>query len=235
MEVAANSQWNVRLWPKIEELMKQEPSLKDIHAFVAFSGSEVPSLPKPQFEGLATELVKLAGQVGPTLADAEELKISFMSRSSGSSLPGIRPGWGFLPSEDWPLSAKHIAAVTFMRFPHGWHRWQCPQADTGWTRQTTGKFRDIFIGKEEKVRRVLHETTRFVPGVPIWLVIVSDRNNDMTSHLFPTSREDREELFAMIEASNYDFMKSPFDQVWLYADFGQLKLRLFPRSDEVTR
>ena len=51
----------------------------------------------------------------------------------------------------------------------------------------------------------------------------------MTSHLFPTNTEDREEIFQLIDACNYDFANSPFAEVWLYADFGQSKLKLFPR------
>jgi hypothetical protein len=39
-EVANNKRWSVRLWPKIDELRRQDESLKDIRAFVAFAGSQ---------------------------------------------------------------------------------------------------------------------------------------------------------------------------------------------------
>ena len=229
-EVAANSKWNVRLLPKIDELRKQDASLKDIYALVAFSGGEVPRLSKEDNDSLAEELVRLAGEVGSTLADSESLKISCLPRAFCLSHPVISPGWRRFPSEDWPLCARHIGSVAFSRFSHGWHRWMCPHTDAGWTRQTSDKFLGIFSEKEAKVRRALHDAARFIPGVPTWLLIVSDVSNDMTSHLFPTNQEDREELFRLIDACNYDFANSPYAEVWLYAEFGQSKLRIFPRS-----
>jgi hypothetical protein len=229
-EVAANSKWNVRLLPKIDELRKQDASLTDIYALVAFNGGKVPRLSKADNDSLAAELVRLAGEIGSTLAGSESLKISFLTRSFCLSHPIISPGWHRFPSEDWPLCARNIGSVAFSRLSHGWHRWVCPHADMGWTRQTSDKFLGIFTDKETKVRRALHDVARFMPGVPTWLLIVSDVRNDMTSHLFPTNQEDREELFQLIDACNYDWSNSLFAEVWLYAEFGQSKLRIFPRS-----
>jgi hypothetical protein len=178
--------------------------------------------------GLPAELVKLAGEVGRDLKEAESLQISFMARSFCTSQPVIQPGWHYFPSEDWPLCAKYVASVTFARFAQGWHHWTCPQADMGRTRQTSDKFHDIFTTKEAKVRTAMSDPAWFVPGVPTWLLIVSDLNNDSTSHLFPTSQEGKEELFKSINTWNFAFENSPFSEVWLYAEFGQARLRLFP-------
>lgn len=228
-EVANNSRWNVRLRPKIDELMKQDPSLKDIRAFVAFSGGEVPRLSLAVNIGLAEELVKLAGEVGGSLKETESLKLSFAARSVCTSYPVINPGWHRSASEDSPLSAKYIGAVTLSRIPGGWHRWACPQADMGWTRKSVDKFRSILSEKETKVRKAMSDPARFVPGVPTWLLIVSDVTNDQTSHFFPTSPEDKDELFQLINDCNFDFAKSPFAEVFLYAHFGKPKLRLYPK------
>ncbi len=229
-EVANNSRWNVRLWPKIDDLRKQDPALKYIYAFVAFSGNKVPRLSQAENIGLADELVKLAGEVGGNLKDTESLKLSFAARSVCTSYPVITPRWHQAASEDWPLSAKHIGAVTFSRGPDAWPRWMCPGVDMGWTQKSLDKFRSIFSEKEDKVRNAMSDSNRFVPGAPTWLLIVSDLDNDLTTHLFPTSPEDKDELFNLIHACNVDFAHSPFSQVWLYADFDKASLRLFPTS-----
>src|SRR4051812_43855238 len=178
-EVATNSRWTERLWPEIDGLRKQDPCLKDIYGFVVFSESKLPALSKAEDEGLAAELVQLANQVGSKLGDSEKLRISFAPRSFALSHPMINLGWNRYPAADWPISAKHVSAVTFTRFAHGWHRWTCPQVDAGRTRQTAVKFRSIFDEKETKVRKAWHDTVRFPPGVPTWLVIVSDLCNDL--------------------------------------------------------
>jgi hypothetical protein len=161
-------------------------------------------------------------------------KISFLARADLVSYPIIQtlqPHWNFFPKEEWPLCSLHVAAVTFSKEPCDWPRWTCPQVDAGWTRQTTAKFRSIFDDKEAKVRKVWHDASRFSPAVPTWLVIVSDLYNDLTSHLFPGSQDDREELFASIKECKYEFAHSPFAEVWLYADFNHSKLRIFPSSE----
>jgi hypothetical protein len=86
------------------------------------------------------------------------------------------------------------------------------------------------VKKEAKVRKAMRDPARFVPGVPTWLLIVSDVTNDLTSHLFPTSQEDKDKLFKLINDCNFDFGNSPFAEVWLYADFGKRKLRLYPTT-----
>jgi hypothetical protein len=116
-EVNYNSRWNVRLRPKIDELMKQDPALKDIRAFVAFSNSEVPVLTQTENIDLAEELVTLAREVGGSLTENESLKLSFAARAVCTSYPVISPGWHRFASEDSPLSAKYIGAVTFTSSP----------------------------------------------------------------------------------------------------------------------
>lgn len=227
-EVGRNSKWNDRLWPKIDDLRKQDPALKDISACVPFSAGKVPRLSEEENIGLAEELVKLAGEVRKGLKESDSLKVSFAARSVCTPVPVPGSPWNQLPSEDWPISAKHISAVTFTRLAHGWHRWTCPFADMGWTQKSRDKFRSIFTKKEAKVRKGLSVPTRFVPGVPTWLLIVSDVMNDQTSHLFPSSPEDKDELFQLFNACNFDFANSPFSEVWLYADFDKRKLRLHP-------
>ncbi len=97
-----------------------------------------------------------------------------------------------------------------------------------WFRVRAATFGSIFDDKDSKVREVLHDIKRFPPDVPLWLIIISDVVNDMTSHLFPSSKEDRDDLFRAIHESGYDLTASPFTEVWLYAASGRLKLRFFP-------
>lgn len=230
-QVATNSRWRERLWPKVDVLRRKDCSLRDILGFVVFSDSTLPALNKREDEQLADELVRIAKHVGSMLGDSEELKISFSLRTVVASYPVISPGWIFFPSDEWPLCSQHIAAVTFSRIACGWHRWTCPQVDAGWTQITTEKFRSIFDEKEAKVRKACHDVSRFPLGVPTWLVIVCDLFNDLTTHLYPGSEADREELFQAIQQCNYDFAQSPFAEVWLYAEFAHSKLRIFPTPE----
>jgi hypothetical protein len=115
-----------------------------------------------------------------------------------------------------------------MRVPDQWPRWTCPQTDAGYTQITAGRFRRIFDDKDSKVREACQDIQRFPPGVHLWLVIVSDMPTDLTSHLFPTNEEDREELFRAMHESGYEFSTSAFAEIWLYSEFSGEKLQLFP-------
>ena len=195
---------------------------------MVFSDNKLPGLRNREVEQLADEIVILAEQVTPTLGTSGELKVSFAPRSDVASFPVIRPGWHRFANEDWPLSSLHLTAITFSKFSVSWPPWSCPQVNTGYSRVRAATFGSIFDEKDSKVRKVLQDIKRFPPDVPLWLVIISDVFNDITSHLFPSSKEDRDELFRTIHESGYDLTMSPFTEVWLYAEFGRLKLRIFP-------
>ena len=227
-QVATNARWAKVLWPKVDELRKNQAALQGIHGFVVFSDNKLPPLRRQETDQFADELVRLAEQVSPTLGAAGELKISFLPRTDLERLPFNFPGLCLLPKEDWPLISQHLGAVTFMRVPDRWPRWACPQTDAGYSQMTSERFGRIFDDKDSKVREARQDVHRFPSGLPLWLVIVSDLLNDLTSHLFPSNEEDREELFKAVRESGYDFSSSAFTEIWLYSEFSGQKLRLFP-------
>lgn len=232
-QVATNARWAKDLWPRVDALRRREAALSGILGFVVFSDNKLPSLRRQDSDQFAGELVRLAGQVSQELLATDKLKISFSPRTDPARPPFIKPGWCLLPNEDWPLISQHLVVVTFkrvldQRVLDQWPRWTCLQTDAGWTQMTSGRFRRIFDDKDSKVRKACQHVQRFPPGVPLWLVIVCDMLNDMTSHLFPTNKEDREELFRAMRESGYDFSSSAFTEIWLYSDFSGHKLRLFP-------
>ncbi len=227
-QVATNSRWSKGLWPKVDVLRRKTIALRDIYGFVAFSDSRLPGLRKREAEQFADEIVRLAEHVAPTLSASGDLEVSFAPRADDISFPVIRPGWHRFAKEVWPLSSLHLRAITFSKVPFTWPRWSCDQTIAGWTSVRAATFGSIFDDKDSKVREVLHDIKRFPPDVPLWLIIISDVVNDMTSHLFPSSKEDRDDLFRAIHESGYDLTASPFTEVWLYAASGRLKLRFFP-------
>jgi hypothetical protein len=228
-KVATTKRWATELWPRIDAIRRTNAELGDIYGFVVFSDQILPSLRKPEADQFATEIVALAVQVGRPLDVGRERKISFLPRADALKYPFIPPVWQLLPKEDWPTASKHIEAVTFRKLPlPTWERWTCPQTDAGFTNIAATQFRSILEEKDRKVREVLEDTQRFPPDVPLWLVIIADMMNDLTSHLFPTNDEDRTELLGAIRNAGYDFRSSSFEAVWLYSDFSRSKLRLFP-------
>jgi hypothetical protein len=216
------------LWPKVDELRRNQVTLQGIYGFVVFSDNKLPPLRRQEADQFADELVTLAAQISQALGAAGELKISFLPRADLERLPFTLPGLRLFPNEDWPLIPQHLGAVTFTRIPDRWPRWACPQTDAGYTQMQSGRFRRIFDEKDLKAREASQDVQRFPPGVPLWLVIVSDLMNDLTSHLFPTNREDTQELFRSMRESRYDFSSSAFAEIWLYSEFSHQKLRLFP-------
>ncbi len=226
--VAMTSRWAKSLWPLIDVERKANQALANIHGFIVFSDMQLPSFRRRDAQAFSTELLRLATQVEGTLGATEERKISFLPRADIATVSVIPPNWHMLPKEDWPLASLHISAVTFSRMLGRWTRWVCPQADAGYSTALSSRFRSIFEAKDAKVREGLHDKQRFPEKVPIWLVIVTDMLNDMSSHMFPTSNEDSRELEQVIRDTGYTLGDSPFEAVWLYSEFSQNKRRLLP-------
>jgi len=86
-EVASNKRWTERLWPKVDELRRKDPSAKNILGFIVFSNSKLPTLNRADDEQLADELVRLAKQVGSTLGNSEHLKNLFLGPCGPCFLP----------------------------------------------------------------------------------------------------------------------------------------------------
>jgi hypothetical protein len=226
-EVATSDRWANLLWPKVDELRRKDDALKAVGAWVNFFDTKLPSLGKKEIEQFANELVELARQVTSTLGSSEDLKISFSPRSTTGKYPVIQCGWHRFPGEDWPLISLHLNTVKFTKTPVVWPRWHCYQTDSGWMSLKVETFGKIFEDKERKVRNKLGAGIQ-TRGVPLWLVIVSDLLNDLSSHVFPSNEWDSEELFRIIRATGYDFAGSPFSQVWLFSEFTRQKIRLDP-------
>jgi hypothetical protein len=230
-QVAKTMRWATGLWPKVDARRRTDVMLGDIYGFVVFSDQKLPSLTKREVDQFAGELVALAGQVARRLGVGDERKIHFLPRADAVSHPFVPPVLHLLPKEDWPTISEHIEAVTFRKLPLStWERWMCPQTDAGFTNIDAAQFRRDLEKKDLKIREVFQDLQRFPPNVPLWLVIIADMTNDMTSHLFPTNDEDRTELIGAIRSAGYNFANSPFDAVWLYSDFCQLRLQLFPAT-----
>jgi hypothetical protein len=226
--VAMTSRWAKSLWPLIDQERRAHQALEHIYGFVVFSDMQLPSFRRRDAQAFSTELLRLATHVESTLTPTEERKISFLARSDVATVPIIPPNWHVLPREDWPLISPHIGAVTFSRMLGRWTRWVCPQTDAGYSSALSSRFRSIFEEKDAKVREGLQDKQRFPGNVPIRLVIVTDMLNDMSSHVFPASNEDRRELEQVIRDTGYTLGGSLFESVWLYSEFSKNKLRLLP-------
>ncbi|WP_148597528.1 hypothetical protein [Aquisphaera giovannonii] len=227
-QVRASDKWNNRLWPKIDDLRRQEAILKGIMGSVAFKDINALRLNQEQYSTLATEIVELARSISPNLDDHERVKATFAETADTAPVSIIDPRWLQVSAKLLPLAAKSLLSVTYSKHPVDWQPWSCPQIDAGWSKVSAEKFRSILEEKSAKVWKNSGDPSRYPPGASSWLLIICDEVNDMSAHVFPSDSVARTALLQTIANCGFDFEKSPFNEIWLFSEFRQSKLRLFP-------
>ncbi|MFO1429551.1 MAG: hypothetical protein U1F76_05330 [Candidatus Competibacteraceae bacterium] len=185
---------------------------------------------KKHHKTLAAEFVQLAELLMLRLAEnGQRIKVSFNRSDKISPSRLIQRGWEWLPKEEWPTLAMHVSWVRVDRMDQvSWPPWDCPQIDTGFAYYSEVEFRRIFECKQKKVRDAMAEGKFDASLGPLWLLIVCDNRDDITSHIYPTDSSDIEQLREVVAASEFNFQDSPFQQVWLFSRLLGAKYRLFP-------
>jgi hypothetical protein len=210
--VTAEARWG-KLDRVIGEARRRKPSLKNVAAWLHFKD---PCFPRDRdHRRVAEALVAAVEAALPLVPPDQRVKVSFVPRVDVSILPTNPIGeWVFLASEDHPVAAEHIDSVG-LELDSGWEwpGWYCLPMLGGWNSPSADGFRHILECKRDKAAKYDSK------GIPLWLLIVAEVENDHESHVFPRGEGDLDYLREQVSVTGFDFAASPFQQVWLFSEF----------------
>lgn len=216
-----DSRWQVELLPAIEAARQANPAIKSIAAWFDFKDVRLPK--NRDHRAVARALVVAAEAAMPRIPPGRSLRVGFLPRDTVSRLPAHLGGWTFLASEDFPVAAEHFNLICLESDPEWqWPCWLCPRMAGGWNTPSSDGFARIFEAKAQKAKKYNTE------GRPLWLLIVAELTNDQESHIFPRGEDYLAYLREQISATGFDFGAAAFQQVWLFSEFTEGKVRLYP-------
>jgi hypothetical protein len=238
------ARWYRGLWQCIDGLRRQKPSLKHSCARLRFHDPELPG--KRTHAQIAESVVELVETVAAQRTiDATDFQIAFQAAEAIANwrapicemFPGRKcyylaaratlgaPGAQlFLVREEWPELSPILASIDVLRTPYAaWPPWNCPDIQGAWSDPSGREFRAILRDKQEKARKYR------LSGTSLWLLIVCDVPDDVSSHIFPENGDDLTRLHDAIADSAFVFEASPFAEVWLFSQFCSSTLPIFQR------
>jgi len=114
--------------------------------------------------------------------------------------------------------------VIRLGFDPGWDGppWTCPRILGAWNASSDAEFGRILRSKAGKAKK--YDTK----SLPLWLLVVAELTNDQESHIFPRGEAYLSYLHEQVSATGFDFAAGPFQQVWLFSEFTEDKVRLYP-------
>lgn len=211
---AFQSNWN-RLWQEIDRERIQR-SLKGVHCRIDLRNEHLPS--KTRTADFVHELVCVVERATGRMAGSE-LTVNLLPANVQQWCP-TTAGEIVESSEQFPALDQHVTELHVSPSNTDWPRWTCPAAAAA------------MICPDAETFRVLAEKKGgndwCVPGARRWLLIVCGLLNDVGSHVFPDSKQDRAELEQALEPATHWLKK--FDEVWLFSEFDGRCLRLHPRA-----
>ena len=220
-----DSRWQEELLPAILTARKANPAMKSIAAEINFKDVRLPS--KRHDQSIVADLIRAVEAAIPRILPGQSLEVSFQPRETVVKCPTYAGNMTFLAAEDFPVAAEHLGIIRMESYPDWeWPPWCCPRMLCGWNSPSADEFTDILRDKEAKAQK--YDTQ----GRPLWLLIVAELANDLESHVFPREEDDLDYLREQIAATGFDFAAGPFQQVWLFSEFTQGCVRLYP-TDQV--
>jgi hypothetical protein len=218
-----DSRWQEKLLPAILTARKANSAMKSIAAEINFKDVRLPS--KRHDQSIVADLIKAVEAAIPRILPGQSLEVSFQARETVAKCPTYVGNMTFLAAEDFPVAAEHFSIVRMESHPHWeWPPWCCPRMLGGWNSPSADEFTDILRDKKGKAQK--YDTQ----GRPLWLLIVAEAANDLESHIFPREENDLDYLREQITATGFDFAAGPFQQVWLFSEFTQGSIRLYPTN-----
>lgn len=202
------------LLPKIHDYKIQFEELHDIQACLYFKDRDL--APKHEHAKIAKEVVRFALQYSSKARTDKDVQLPLFPRGDLDRLPP-----GGVAEEDWPGLRKRIARIVLRRRPGiKWPTWTCPGVNCSFISPSSQEFDAILKGKALQAGG--HNPTAH----PLWLLIVSDVPNDISSHIFPRYDHESELLQNAVTGCKFDFAHSPFAEVWLTSDESGNGIRL---------
>jgi hypothetical protein len=218
-----DTRWQEKLLPAITEARSANPALKNVAAWFDFKDVRLPK--KRDHLAVAEDLVRTVQAALPRIPPGQRVRVYFFDKATLSTIPNDVPGWTFLATEDYPDAAEHFNVICLESDPEwDWPLWTCPRMLGGWNAPSDAEFGRILVSKAEKAKK--YDTKR----LPLWLLIVAELKNDQESHIFPRGSAYLPSLHEQVSATGFDFAAGPFQQVWLFSEFTEDKVRLFPAS-----
>jgi hypothetical protein len=216
-----DGRWQNEMLPAIEAARQGTLSVKSVAASFDFNDIRLPK--KRDHRVIAEELVRVVEATIPQIPPDRSVLLCFISRDDLSRIPPDWCGLAFLPSEDFPLATEHFAWIRLKSYPdEEWPPWVCPRMLGGWNTPSANEFSLILDAKAEKAKK--YDTQ----GRALWLLIVAELTNDQESHIFPRREDYLLYLREQISAATFDFADGPFQQVWLFSEFTEGTVRLYP-------
>jgi hypothetical protein len=216
-----DSRWQNEMLPAIEAARCANPTIKSIAASLDFKDIRLPK--KRDHRAIAADLVRVVEAMVPRIPVDRFVKLCFASRDVLAGIPQQAGDWTFLPSEDFPLAAEHFDWVRLESYhDEEWPLWTCPRMLGGWNAPSANEFSGILEAKAQEAKK--YDTQ----GWPLWLLIVAELTNDQESHVFPRGQDYLLYLREQISATGFDFATGPFQQVWLFSEFTEGMVRLYP-------
>jgi hypothetical protein len=153
----------------------------------------------------------------------QEVEVEFLPRHTIAALGSRLENTLFLATEDWPQASKDVSLLHVSRWPGvTWPTWQCQDVATAWLGPDVEELRRVLEGKRAKAQHY------DLGGAPLWLLIVSEVQGDLQSHIFPRNENDLAQLLDVLRQTGFRFEDGPFAEVWLLSAFSGGRLRLHP-------
>lgn len=219
--------WENELLPAIEAARQAKPAIKTVAARFGFKDLRLPK--KRNHRVIAEDFVRAVETALPQIPSDRWVFLCFINRDKLSRIPNqVNNGVALLPLEDFPLAAEHFEYIRLASYPEEERPpWFDPRMLGGWVAPSADEFAQIL---ETKVRKARNYDTQ---GRPVWLLIVAELWNDRESHIFPREEYDLLSLREQIVATGFDFAAGPLQQVWLFSEFTEGAMRLYPNGSVV--
>jgi hypothetical protein len=216
------SRWWDGLAPAIEQERRARPALQDVRVRIGFKDARLPR--RRVHAPLAAELVRLVEVVVPELAALPaDTNVVLLAREDLARVPARAGNILFRAAEDWSLVAEHVSFLRACRwFGLRWPPWGCPESEGAWPSPVVEQLRRDLQRKADAAKGYQ------LDGARLWLLLVSEVDGDLQSHIFPRTDDDMAGLRAAVEATGFDFQNGPFSEVWLLSAFSGGRLRLHP-------
>jgi hypothetical protein len=184
--VEVEATWWKYLEPVIDRERMARPSLKNVQVHLGFEDTWLPR--KNQCAAVAKALVAaVEAAASCPRFDGGDTEIEFDNQQLCDSRGSYLEGTILLPEANWPDASRRLRSLSISRQGMvDWMPWNCLNATTAWLAADVEEFRRILKAKTKAAKNYN------LGGVPLWLLIVCDINDDgdqvkgdLSSHIFP--------------------------------------------------
>jgi hypothetical protein len=206
----------------LDPLLAARPLLAGVQISLTFHDHSVPK--RSHHASLAREVVRCAEFVRQCGWEGTRHRSLYFLDTGGQHFDRIGPDEWIFSAADWPELAAHVNQLELryygVLYPLPISNYPVEGA---WCSPSADALRASLDRKEAAVRAAIDQG-RYAPGWPLWLLIVANNPNDISSFAFAD-----EGLKEALDSSGFDFQASVFQEVWMSEGCGPKRvLRLHP-------